>query len=105
MEATLELEKLGKPRSLQDLAEWSGHNPAFWAQEVREGRLRAFRLGIGIRVFQADLEEYLKRNVWTGPAPERDPRRNTDWRKGGGRRPKKGDRTRRATVAARELEA
>ena len=61
--------------SIQDVARILGIREESVRRLVHEGRLRASRVGVLLRVPQSALERYLEENVSTGP----DSRRN-GWR-------------------------
>jgi excisionase family DNA binding protein len=46
---------------LDELAELHGNSVGFWRKQIREGRLRATRLGRRVVVTTDDLENYLER--------------------------------------------
>ena len=49
--------------------------PQFVRDEIHAGRLIAYRIGIELRVYQRDVEAYLKANANRGPDPIRATRR------------------------------
>ena len=63
--------------TVRQVSEWSAKSEEKVRQEIREKRLRAFRLGeVDIRVKHSDLLAWLESNPVKGPCSLRDPRRN-----------------------------
>ena len=46
----------------------------FIRDEIHAGRLRAYRVGAELRLFQKDLRSYLEANLSRGPDPNRLPK-------------------------------
>jgi excisionase family DNA binding protein len=67
--------------SVREIARVLGKHEQFVRELVHSGALKGYRIGVELRIFPKDFQEYLEANVSQGPAASRHP----------GRRPVVGD--------------
>ena len=70
-------ESTSKPRqsyTVDEVAKAWRKRPQFVRDESHAGRLKAYRVGAELRIFEEDIRAYLEANVSLGPDPNRLPK-------------------------------
>ena len=67
--------RLERGFTVAEIAHALGKSPQFVRDTIHSGALKAYRIGVELRVLQKDFEAYLEAHISSGPDQARDPLR------------------------------